>query len=94
MELKFLRELILIRQANQKSVISVTTDIFLDKGFTFQLDVCNGCHDVSMMSMNLSDIAILNIKVAAYGCIIGGISKREAIKLMQNTNLSEKSGTL
>ena len=67
---------------------------FLDKGFTFQSDVCNGCHDVSMMSMNLSDIAILNIKVAAYGCIIGGISKREAIKLMQNTNLSEKSGTL
>ena len=47
-----------------------------------------------MTSMNLSDIAILNIKVAAYGCIIGGISKREVIKLMQNTNLSEKSGTL
>ena len=27
----------------------------------FQPDVCNGCHDVLIMSMNLSKIAILNI---------------------------------
>ena len=26
---------------------------FLDKGFNFQPHVCNGCHDVLMMSMNL-----------------------------------------
>ena len=25
---------------------------FLDKGFTFQPDVCNGCHYVSIMSVN------------------------------------------
>ena len=31
-----LTELILIRLANQKSVIFVTTDIFLHKGFNFQ----------------------------------------------------------
>ena len=30
---------------------------FLDKGFNFQPYVCNGCHDVLMMSMNLRDIA-------------------------------------
>ena len=47
-----------------------------------------------MMSINLSDIAILNIKGCDYGCIISLIGKNEAINLMQNADLTEKSGTL
>ena len=47
-----------------------------------------------MMSMNLSNIAILNIKGADYRCIISGVIKSEAINLMQNINLTEKSVTL
>ena len=31
---------------------------FLDEGFKFQPNACNQCHDVLMMSMNLSNIAI------------------------------------
>ena len=27
---------------------------FLNKGFKFQPDICNGCHHVLMMSINLS----------------------------------------
>ena len=46
-----------------------------------------------MMSMNLSDIAILNIKCSDYCYIISLISKNEAIKLIQNADLIEKSGT-
>ena len=46
------------------------------------------------MSMNLSDIAILNIKGSDYHCIIRLISKNEAISLMQNVDLTEKSRTL
>ena len=38
----------------------------LDKGFKFQPDFCNGCHNVLMMSMNLSNIAIVNIHGANY----------------------------
>ena len=34
---------------------------FLDKGFKFQPNVYNGCCNVLMMSMNLSNIAILNM---------------------------------
>ena len=34
---------------------------FLDKGLKFQLYLCNNCHDILIMSMNLSDIAILTI---------------------------------
>ena len=52
---------------------------FLNKGFKFQQNVCNKSHDLLMMSMNLSDIALLNIKSANYCCIISGISKNEAI---------------
>ena len=34
---------------------------FLDKGFNFQLHVCNGCHDLLMIYINLSNIDILSI---------------------------------
>ena len=66
----------------------------LNKGFKFQTYVCSRCHDLLIMSMNLNDIAILKIKNEDYCCIIKGISKNEAIRLMQNTDLTEKSRTL
>ena len=62
--------------------------------FKFQPNACNGCHNLLMMSVNLSDIAILNIKGSDYCCIIGLISKNEIINLLQNVDLTEKSGTL
>ena len=63
---------------------------FLDKGFNFQSYICNGCHDVLMLSINLSDIPILNIHGVNYRLIISGISKSEAINLIQNIDLSKK----
>ena len=44
--------------------------------------------------MNLSDIAILNIKCSDYRCIISLINKSEAINLIQNADLTKKSETL
>ena len=44
--------------------------------------------------MKLGDIAILKIKDTDYRCLIIGISKNEAIKLLQNIDLTEKSGIL
>ena len=43
-----------------------------------------------MISMKLSNLAILNIKGANYCCIISEISKSEDINLMQNIDLTEK----
>ena len=81
----------LIRQARQKRVIFVTINIFYIKGSSFnQMSVLHHL----MMSMNLSDIAILNIRSGDYCCIIKGISKREAINLMQNIDLTEKNEKL
>ena len=45
-----------------------------------------------MMPMSYSDFAILNIKGADYHCIIYQIN--EAINLLQNADLTVKSGTL
>ena len=67
---------------------------FLNYSFKFQLYVYNRCHDLLMMSVNLSDIAILNIKGSHYCCIISLVSKNEAINLMQNADLPKKSRTL
>ena len=55
---------------------------FLNNCFKFQPNVCNRSHDLLMMSRNLSDIAILNIKGSDYRYIITGMSKNEAIHLM------------
>ena len=47
-----------------------------------------------MMSVNLSDIAILNINGVDYRCIITGITKSETVNLLQKADLKEKGGTL
>ena len=67
---------------------------FLNYGFKFQPNVCNRCHDFFKMSMNLSNIAISNIKGFDYCCIISLISKNEALHFMQHADLTEKSGAL
>ena len=76
-----------------KEYIICHCQYFLDKGFKFKPPVCNGCHDVLMISLDLNYIAILNIDGVDYGCIINGISKSEAINLLENANLSEESGS-
>ena len=46
---------------------------FLEKWLKSQPDVCNGCHDVLMVSMNLSDIAIINILGVDHRCIVSSL---------------------
>ena len=67
---------------------------FLNKGFTFQPNVCNRCHCLLNMSMNLSNAAISNIKHDDYCCIISRISRNETINLIQNVSLAKKNRTL
>ena len=66
---------------------------FLNYSFKLQPNVCNKCYDL-LMSLNLHDIAILNIKGSDYRCIITYIRKNKAVNLIQNAGLTEKSGTL
>ena len=90
-ELTFLKEL-LIKQVHQKSVIFVT--IGISYSFTFQPNAFNRCHDLLMMRINFSNIAILNIKGSDYRCIISLVSKNVAVNLLQNADLTKNAGTL
>ena len=83
----------LIKQVHQKSDVCHYWYL-LNYSFKFQPNVCNRCHDLLMMSVNLSDIAILNIKGSDFRCIISLISKNKAINLLRNADLTGKSGTL
>ena len=65
------------------------TIAFFRKGFKVQRNVCNGFHDVLIMSINLNDI-ILNIHGVDHRCIISGISTSDAVNVLQNTDLTEK----
>ena len=67
---------------------------FSNYTFKFQPNVFSRCHDLLMISMNFSNIAILNIKGSDYCFIISLISKNAAINLMQNADLTKKCGTL
>ena len=91
-ELKFLKKFMLIRQASQRCDICHYQH-FSNKSSKFQPNACNRCHDLLMMYMNLSDIAILNIKDSDHRCILAELAT-EAINLMQNIDLTEKSRTL
>ena len=62
---------------------------FLNYSFKFQPNVCNRCHNLLIMSINLSDVAILNFKCFDYHCIISLISKNETINLLQNLDLTK-----
>ena len=81
-ELTFLEELMLMETSASEECDICHYSYFLNYSFKFQPNVYNRCHDLSMMSMNLRNIAILNIKGYDYHCIMSLISKNEAINLM------------
>ena len=45
-------------------------------GFKFQYSVSNGCHDLSMLCLNINNIVIITVKNLDYRCIMYNISKR------------------
>ena len=57
---------------------------FFNHGVKFQDSVCDGCHDLIILSVNISNIAIITVKNIDYRCIIHNISKSEAINLLKN----------
>ena len=55
---------------------------FFNRGFKFLDYVCNGCHDLTMLNVDISDTAIITVKNVDYRCIIRNISKTEAINIL------------
>ena len=54
---------------------------------------CNGCHDLMQKAMNFN-AALVSIKESDYRIHFWYMSKDDAIDIMKNSNLNEKSGLL
>ena len=85
--------MILLKVIAVKSALFVTIGFF-NHGFKFQDFVCNSCHDLTMLCLNISNIAIIiTIQGLDYRCIIHNIihSKSEEINLLENSVLKDCS---
>ena len=69
---------------NSKECIVCHYSIF-NHGFEFQDSICNGCNNLSMLCLNISDIAIITVKEVDYCCIMYDISKSETMNLLENS---------
>ena len=72
----------LVKSNNSKECMICNYWTF-NHGFKFQDYVCNGCHDLTILSVNISNIAIITVKNVDYRYIIHN-SKSEAINLLKN----------
>ena len=63
---------------------------FENIGYKFEWNVCNKCHDVLMTAYESENIAILNVKDVDYTCILWGISRNEAVDILNNPVLEDK----
>ena len=64
--------------------------VFLDKNVSYELYLCNGCHNLMQKSMNFNDITIVSIKRNDYRINFWYMSKDDAISTMNNSSLNEK----
>ena len=69
--------MILLKVIKVENVWFVTIG-FLNNGFKFQDYVCNGCHNLAMLNVNISDITIITVKNVDYVvlCITLAILKK------------------
>ena len=67
---------------------------FLDKNFSYGPYLCDGCYNIMQKSINFKNISIINVNKSAYRIYFLGMSKHEAKKLMNNSNLSDEKGIL
>ena len=59
---------------------------FLDKNFSYQPHLCNGCHDLMQKAMIFNDVAIVSVKGSDYRIHFWYMSEDNAISIMHNSN--------
>ena len=63
---------------------------FKNVEFKFEEHVCNGCHDLLTMAYLLENMVILSAKGATCRCVLGGISRNEGLRRLNNSVLEDK----
>ena len=84
-------EIVPVKSNNSKEWI-VFHYRYFNHAFKFKNSVCNSCHVLTMLCLNLSNIAIITVKGIHYCCIIHDISKSEAIRLLQKNYVLDDLG--
>ena len=67
---------------------------FLDKNFSYEPYLCNGCHNIMQKPIDFKSIAIVHLTESAYRIYFLYMNKRKAKNLMNNSNLIDKKGVL
>ena len=67
---------------------------FKDVGFKHEKYLCNDCHDLIKKTMSFNNISIVYIKRSADRIHFWYISKDHVMKIMNGSNLVDKSGVL
>ena len=67
---------------------------FQDIGFKYEPYLCNSCHDLMQKALSFNDVAIVYVKGSAYRIHFLYLSKDDAIRIMNNSNLVDKKGVL
>ena len=67
---------------------------FLDKNFYYEPYPFNGFYDLMQKVMSFNDATIVSIKGNDYKIHFWYISKNDAISIMNNSSLNEKTGLL
>ena len=68
--------------------------VFLDNNFSHGPYLCDDCYNIMQKPNNLKNIAIVRVKKSVYRIYFLYMSKREAKKLVTNSNLIDKKGIL
>ena len=67
---------------------------FKDTGFKYEKYVCNCCHELMQKAMGFNNVAIVYVKWSAYRIHFWCMSKDDAIKITNGSNLVDKRGFL
>ena len=74
----------LLKEITATKAFSATNDV------EFSKQNFNGCHDLMILCLNISDIAIITVNGVDYRSKIHHISKSEAIHLLNNSVLDDR----
>ena len=85
-----IREGIHLIKSNNSNECMICHYWLFNHGLKFEDFVCNGCHDLTMLSFNKSNIAIINFKNVDYRCVIHKISKSEVINSLGNSVIEDR----
>ena len=79
----------LLKEIIATKAFSATNGVEFSKQ-NFENSVLNGCHDLMILCLNISDIAIITVNGVDYRSKIHHISKSEAIYLLNNSVLDDR----